>query len=182
MVDRAFPSRTHELTISDSGTPAPLADGTSSARTSPSAFLGDGQLEAHRHGITLPAFAQVSDILTGQSERERSRGSFLGDAELRRLAPVHRNDVALGCGFDAGIDVDDIRCRRKHVTNLRPTVRIAAIERPIDLGHDRGLHGRTGRHLDDLYRRAVSSADLRQAWPRGHGDFVALPVSADACQ
>ena len=51
------------------------------------------------------------------------------------------------------------------------------VERAVDLRHQRRLHRRAGRHLDDLHGRAVSQPDLRQRRSRRNRDLVALAVA-----
>ena len=53
----------------------------------------------------------------------------------------------------------------------------ALLRRPVDLGHQRLQHRRTGRHFGHLDARAVALGDRQQALPHLLGDLVALQLA-----
>ena len=124
-----------------------------------------------RSGFRSPASRTVPDGRAVERELERPGDLLDRDAVQGRLLLVGVEDERRGGGLDRVVDLDHAGLLAQPVGDRAgrgDQVGVGLVGPAVDLGHQRGEHGRAGRQLDDLDPRLVLLGDLRSSgsWSR----------------
>ena len=135
---------------------------------------GAVQADHQRHIFLVGIDVQQSGRIPGGGHLHGARDIVFGDAVERGLLFVHQQAVLRLVVLHVPVHIHHAIGALPQIANLSGDADAALLRRPVDLGHQRLQHGRTGRHLGHLDARAKAIGDGQQALAHLLGDLVAL--------